>query len=85
MPCREDLGTAHLDPHLDRVTLAPMQPDPAWTQKKILSLHFFRFGFHLPLYFLCHVCGHTNARDNGLVLEWSTLLEGSSCIFELST
>ena len=34
MPSREDLGTAHLDPHLDRVTLAPMQPDPAWTHKK---------------------------------------------------
>ena len=33
MPSREDLGTAHLDPPLDRVTLAPKQMDPAWTQK----------------------------------------------------
>ena len=30
---REDLGTAHTEPPLDRVTLAPRQPDPAWTQK----------------------------------------------------
>ena len=33
MPSREDLGTAHINPPLDRVTLAPRQPDPAWTQK----------------------------------------------------
>ena len=33
MPSREDLGEAHTDPPLDRVTLAPGQPDPAWTQK----------------------------------------------------
>ena len=34
MPSREDLGTAHLDPPLDRVTLAPRQPpDAAGTQK----------------------------------------------------
>ena len=33
MPSREDLGTAHTEPPLDRVTLAPRQPDPAWTQK----------------------------------------------------
>ena len=52
---------------------------------EILSLHFFRFGFHLPPDFLYHVCGHTNARENGPVLEWSTLLDRSSCIFELST
>ena len=28
----KDLGTAHLDLPLDRVNLAPRQPDPAWTQ-----------------------------------------------------
>ena len=33
MPSREDLGTAHLDPSLVRVTLGPRQPDPAWTQR----------------------------------------------------
>ena len=33
MPSREDLGTAHLHPTLDRVTLAPRYPDPAWKQK----------------------------------------------------
>ena len=33
MPCREDLGTAHLDPPLVRVTLAPRQPVPALTQR----------------------------------------------------
>ena len=33
MPSRRDLGTAHTEPPLDRVTLAPRQPDPAWTQK----------------------------------------------------
>ena len=33
MPSREDLGTAHLDPPLVRVTLAPRQPDPAWAQR----------------------------------------------------
>ena len=33
MPSREDLGTAHLDPPLDRVTLAPRQPAPAGTQR----------------------------------------------------
>ena len=32
MPSREDLGTAHTEPPLDGVTLAPRQPDPAWTQ-----------------------------------------------------
>ena len=31
MLSRKDLGTAHTDPTLDRVTLAPRQPDPAWT------------------------------------------------------
>ena len=29
MPSRKDLGRAHLDPPLDRVTLAAEQPDPA--------------------------------------------------------
>ena len=29
MPSREDLGTAHTEPPLDRVTLARRQPDPA--------------------------------------------------------
>ena len=33
MPSRDDLGEAHTDPPLDRVTLAARQPDPAWTQK----------------------------------------------------
>ena len=33
MPSREDLGTPHLEPPLVRVTLAPRQPDPAWTQR----------------------------------------------------
>ena len=33
MPSRKDLGTAHLDPPLVWVTLAPRQPDPAWTQR----------------------------------------------------
>ena len=33
MPSDEALGTAHLDPPLDRVTLAPRQPDPALTQR----------------------------------------------------
>ena len=33
MPSCEDLGTAHTEPPLDRVTLAPRQPDPSWTQK----------------------------------------------------
>ena len=33
MPCREELGTAHLDPPLDPVTHASRQPDPAWTKK----------------------------------------------------
>ena len=33
MPSREDLGTAHTEPPLDRVTLAPRQPDLAWTQQ----------------------------------------------------
>ena len=33
MPSREDLGTAHTEPPLDRVTPTPRQPDPAWTQK----------------------------------------------------
>ena len=33
MPSREDLGEAHTEPPLDRVTLAPKQPDPAWTHK----------------------------------------------------
>ena len=32
MPSREDLGTDHLDPPLQRVTLAPRQPELAWTQ-----------------------------------------------------
>ena len=33
MPSPDDLGVAHTDPPLDRVTLAARQPDPAWTQK----------------------------------------------------
>ena len=33
MPSREDLGTAHTEPPVDGVTLAPRQPDPPWTQK----------------------------------------------------
>ena len=33
MPSRDDLGKAHTDPPLDRVTLAARQPDPAWTQQ----------------------------------------------------
>ena len=33
MGSRDDLGEAHTEPPLDRVTLAPWQPDPAWTQK----------------------------------------------------
>ena len=33
MPSCEDLGTAHTEPPLDRVTLAPRQPDLARTQK----------------------------------------------------
>ena len=33
MPSRDDLGEAYTEPPLDRVTLAPMQLDPAWTQK----------------------------------------------------
>ena len=33
MPSRDDLGEAHPDPPLHRVTLAAKQPDPAWTQK----------------------------------------------------
>ena len=33
MPSRHDLGEAHTDPPLDRVTLAARQPDPAWTQQ----------------------------------------------------
>ena len=33
MPSREDLGTAHLDPPLARVTLAARQPDLAWKQR----------------------------------------------------
>ena len=32
MPSREDLGTAHTEPPWTG-TLAPRQPDPAWTQK----------------------------------------------------
>ena len=31
MPSRDDLGEAHTEPPVDRVTLAPRQPDPAWT------------------------------------------------------
>ena len=31
MPFRDDLGDAHTDLPLDRVTLAARQPDPAWT------------------------------------------------------
>ena len=30
-PSRDELGEAHTDPPLDRVTLAARQPDPAWT------------------------------------------------------
>ena len=30
---RDELGDAHNDPPLDRVTLAARQPDPAWTQQ----------------------------------------------------
>ena len=33
MPSHEDLGNAHLNPPLERVNLAPKQPDPAKTQK----------------------------------------------------
>ena len=33
MPSCDDLGEAHTEPPLDRVTLAARQPDPAWTQK----------------------------------------------------
>ena len=33
MPSCEDLGTAHLDPPLARVTLAAKQPDPALTHR----------------------------------------------------
>ena len=33
MPSCEDLGTAHLDPPLARVTLAARQLEPAWQQK----------------------------------------------------
>ena len=33
MQARDDLGEVHTEPPLDRVTLAPRQPDPAWTQK----------------------------------------------------
>ena len=32
-PSRDELGEAHNDPPLDRVTLAARQPDPAWTQQ----------------------------------------------------
>ena len=32
-PSRDELGEAHTDPPLDRVTLAARQPDPAWTQQ----------------------------------------------------
>ena len=32
-PSRDELGDAHNDPPLDRVTLAARQPDPAWTQQ----------------------------------------------------
>ena len=35
MPSREDLGTAHLDPPLARVTLVARQPDPAWQQRVV--------------------------------------------------
>ena len=33
MPSRKDLGTAHLDPPLARVTLPTRQPEPAWQQR----------------------------------------------------
>ena len=33
MPSRDELGDAHTDPPLDRVTLAARQPDPAGTQQ----------------------------------------------------
>ena len=33
MPFGDELGDAHTDPPLDRVTLAARQPDPAWTQQ----------------------------------------------------
>ena len=33
MPSRDELGDAHTDPPLDRVTLAARQPDPALTQQ----------------------------------------------------
>ena len=33
MPSRDELGEAHTDPPLDRVTLAARQPDPAWTRQ----------------------------------------------------
>ena len=33
MPFSKDLGTAHLDPPMVRVTLAATQPDQAWTQR----------------------------------------------------
>ena len=33
MPSRDELGDAHTDPPMDRVTLAARQPDPAWTEQ----------------------------------------------------
>ena len=33
MPSRDELGDAHTDPPVDRVTLAARQPDLAWTQQ----------------------------------------------------
>ena len=39
MPSRDDLGEAHTEPPLDRVTLTARQPDPPWTQKVPLGPH----------------------------------------------
>ena len=33
MPSRDNLSEAHTKATLDRVILAPRQPDPAWTRK----------------------------------------------------
>ena len=38
MLLREDLGTAHLDPPLARVTLAARQPEHAWRQRHLCAV-----------------------------------------------
>ena len=35
MPSRDDLGIAHLDPPLARLTLAARQPESAWQQRVV--------------------------------------------------